>query len=220
MNLVKLSFEVAPAPQSPAMAVWNALPMEERYAQSCGILHILAPVVGDLFDADLKYRGQLGGYAGFVNPSFFVEVPADKAIPIAAFLGYVLSQESIMMTSSEPFEGSEPMEAVVVDFNGDDKAVEALYHELYAITSVKSSFELVHPIEGFSYVDGKFTILDSAGVGSVEILWCLPERLDVDFSKDGWRAIQVRFLDDYSAVGDNQPIASEYQQWVGVHING
>lgn len=216
MNLVKLSFEVAPAPQSPAMAVWNALPMEERYAQSCGILHILAPVVGELFDADLKYRGQLGGYAGFVNPSFFVEVPADNAIPIAAFLGYVLSQESIMMTSDEPFEGSSTMDAVVINFGGNDEEVKALYHELHAIVSVND----VHPIEGFSYVDGKFTILDSAGVGSDEILWYLPERLDVDFSKDGWRAIQVRFLDDYSAVNEYQTIADEYRQWVGVHING
>lgn len=158
-----VNFEVAPDPNDAELtARWNALSKEEKIRISATVAREIVPKVLDEFEAEGTLSEQVGGYLGETNPSFVLDVvKGPQAMPIAKMLGYVLNQDSMMVTTSNPEVGTGETGSVYITLpeGYSYSQIEALYSKLWELKSAKGD-----PLcGGFSARGNTMTILNFTG---------------------------------------------------------
>jgi hypothetical protein len=157
----RLNFEVAPDPNNADLvARWRALSLVERARISRVVMERIVPSVLQANDNTGLIVEQTGSYLEDTNPSF--QVMLDKhgsALAIAKELGFVLSQDSMMLIGPKAFKGSFEAGAVVVNVGGIGEAqIDALYKRLREVRLPDGS-----QISGQSTSNGQMTVMVPAG---------------------------------------------------------
>ena len=161
--------EVAPDPNNKELTdLWNKLKKENPLLAK----QISDEVIGNTikkvfhefdidFDQDTNLVSRLGGYLGATNPSYEVVVEnPNLLLAISKMLGRALSQNSVMLVSSQPALGTTPHDIVSIslpDGWGDDE-IDEFYKELYKIKA-KDGGDL---FTGHSSSDGVMTIVNTS----------------------------------------------------------
>jgi len=179
-----IAFEVAPDPHDAKLtAEWNALPEAEKFGISSLIAHQVAPRVMAELGTEGHIEHAVGGYMGQTNPSMLLRVrdPA-KAVQAAKLLGHVLSQDSMMVTSDKPLEGSSPVEVVNIHIGTADP--KTLYDKLYTLTDKNGD----HLVGGHTTRDGQMSILNYSGMDTHDFAALIDKTLgagkyDIDLGK-------------------------------------
>jgi hypothetical protein len=142
-----IGFEAAPDPNNVVLAdAWRAMTVEQQFEISARIAPPAAQRVGELLGTPVAVRQVLGGYLGEVNPAFQASVEdAGKAAAAGKALGYILSQDSVVVDSSEPFEGSSPLGAISFDA-ADESEARALGARLFSLNETEPG-----AVIGFTY---------------------------------------------------------------------
>ena len=102
----------------------------ERVAQA------MVPKVLTEIGASGAFDTQLGGYLGATNPSLALILDQPELLTSAAkLLGYVLSQDGMMVVSDRQSVGTQPVGAVTIDLpeGYGAKEVGALYDKLWEL---------------------------------------------------------------------------------------
>jgi hypothetical protein len=153
----KVIFEVAPDPNNKDLTErWNSLSPTEKIGISKRVADYVVKDALETFDSTGKVADQVGSYGEFTNPSLSLFVDSGDAIEIAKYLGYALSQDSMVIISPREKKGFDKTGAVVVDIgNKTDKEIDDIYQTLHAI---KLGDE--NPVGGQSTINGKMVVLN------------------------------------------------------------
>ena len=158
-----INFEVAPDPNDKELtARWNALPKEEKVRISATVANEIVPKVLAEFEAEGTLTEQIGGYLGETNPSFVLDVVKwPQAMPIAKMLGFVLNQDSMMVTTEKPEVGTNKTGAIVITLpeGYSYSQIEKLYKKLYELKGAKGEALC----GGFSARGNTMTLLNFTG---------------------------------------------------------
>lgn len=167
-------FEVAPDPKDKALSnAWNFLSQEERLGISERVLNKILPSVLDAIGAKGFAFNQIGSYGKDTNPSFSVKVTKGDAPKLANYLGFILSQESMMVVSPNKFKGGDQVGAVTVKIDDESPAnVEAIYNSLREIEVNGEK-----PIGGQSTINGKMVILNYSELSTEELAKLVTDKL-------------------------------------------
>ena len=184
----KVIFEVAPDPNNVELTErWNALPQADRLRISNNISKkIIEQAKADL-DFDGRVVSQVGSYLNDTNPSFALFLEKGDAVEISKFLGYALSQDSMMVVSPKPAPGMEKVGAVVVDVRTQSPSeVDAIYQKLREI-----SLNGEQPVGGQTTMNNKMIVLNYSGVKTEELAQLIDKKLGGTYD--------VQYTDVYSA---------------------
>lgn len=159
-------FEVAPDPNDAALAnEWRKLDASTRSSISLKVAEQIVPKVLEVFGVEARSpTEQLGGYDNDVNPSLRLSVSdASKAVPIAKLLGYVLAQDSMVITSPTQVEGMEETGVITVEGITGVQAAD-LYRRLR-----EGRPENDQPVGGFTHAGSTMYILNYSGLDDVAL---------------------------------------------------
>lgn len=140
--VARLLFEVAPDPNNAELkARWDALSPAAKARASLSIAEQIAPkALTQARAARAQVQSQIGGYLDDSNPSlallFGSRADLGRAVQAARVLGFALSQDSMMVLASKPFEGSFETGLVTVllpEGQTDQDAVHQTYMRLRAL---------------------------------------------------------------------------------------
>lgn len=131
----RVMFEVAPDPNDEVLsAAWNALPDTRKFDVSQAVAEALMPQVFRAAGVKAQMVPQLGGYLDSTNPSFAAIVRSgtegQRLIDVAKLGGFALAQDSMMVLSATPFDGSEPTGVITVVMPEGATGMQAV-HRLY-----------------------------------------------------------------------------------------
>ncbi len=184
----KVIFEVAPDPNNTELtSLWRSLPQERRLEISNEIVKdIIAKAKKDLgFDG--RVFPQVGSYLDDTNPSFALFLESGDSIEISKFIGYALSQDSMMVVSPRPGAGLEKTGAVVVDVKTQSASeIDAVYQQL---RNIRVNGEQI--VGGQTTMNNKMIILNYSGVKTEDFAKLVDQELKGDYD--------VEVTDVYSA---------------------
>lgn len=201
-----VNFEVAPDPNNVELtARWNELPKEEKIRISATVAREMVQKVLAEFEAEGTLTEQVGGYLGETNPSFVLEVTkGPQAMPIAKMLGYVLNQDSMMVTTSKPEVGTGETGSVAITLpeGYSYSQISALYSKLWELKGANGE----SLCGGFSARGNTMTILNFT---EYDDAWLADKIKDaVEGFNVATETLNVGFPDrkegDYSYEGDSR----------------
>lgn len=179
----RVFFEVAPDPNDTELtALWNALPQDAKQAISQQVAQAIVQKVLTEIGASGAFDTQLGGYMGATNPSLALVLDRPELLTSAAkLLGYVLSQDSMMVVSDRQSVGTQPVGAVTIDLPDGfgAKEVEALYDKLWELEHEGEKLVGGHTTANGHMVILNFSNLDTKGLADV-----IYEHLGGEFNVD------------------------------------
>lgn len=172
LSKARVNFEVAPDPNDVTLAgAWNSVSVEKRYDISKAVAEKLIPQAMKALGVTGKLTSQTGSYLDDTNVSFALQLDqSDKADTVQKFMGFVLSQDSMMTVSSEDFSGSERVGAVTVQIGDADPA--KVYQQLRAI---KVDGEQI--VGGQSTANGQMVILNYSSVSTDKLAELINKKL-------------------------------------------
>ncbi len=175
----KIIFEVAPDPNNKALdASWMALDPETRSKISEGIARKVVRKVLAEFDVEGSFTSQVGSYEDNTNPSFALFLESGDSVEIAKFLGFALSQKSMMVVSPKEAKGTEKVEAITIDVNTQDpETIDQIYQKLRSI-NVNGQ----QPIGGQSTMNGKMILLNYSDVATKDLAHLVDHQLNGDYN--------------------------------------
>ena len=102
-----VSFEVAPNPDDKAaVAQWMSISVADQARVSEKVLDVVVPAVLKALKTEGDFLPQVGGYEGYVNPSYALRLSdTSKLVPATKAFGYVLKQKGMFVTSTEKVDG-------------------------------------------------------------------------------------------------------------------
>lgn len=164
-----LYFEVAPDPNDKELTQrWGTLSTEEKEAVSNAIAKDIVPDVLKEIGTGGKLEEVIGGYAGYTNPAFALEVDDAHAADAAKLLGYGLSQDSVAMVASHPVPGLDEVGVVAVPLPPADmnlKSLQEHYANLGQLVDDKGNML----VSGFTADNGSMKILNFSGKSDAEL---------------------------------------------------
>lgn len=167
-------FEVAPDPNDLALSSeWNRLPAQQRTEISERVARAVLPETLTALDIKGEIVLQTGSYLEDTNPSFSLKVAKGDALTAAKVMGHGLVQDSMVVLSAKPTEGTD--ETGLVQILIGDKSfeeTEAIYKTLRAL---KIGDE--QPIGGQTTSNGVMTVLNFSGVKTRELAAAIDEAL-------------------------------------------
>lgn len=168
-------FEVAPDPNNKELSArWNSLPIGRRRQISEDISNALIPDFLKSIGAVGRIDRRVGSYLNDTNTAFSVSLQEGDPLSVAKALGYGLSQDSMMVVSIEPFEGSEAVGVVSVNIgNSTAQQVEGIYNQLREI-----EVDGEQPVGGQTYANDKMVILNYSNVATKELAAMIEAKLD------------------------------------------
>jgi hypothetical protein len=193
----KVIFEVAPDPNNKDLTErWNSLSSEEKLVISKKVADYVVKDALETFDSEGKISDQIGSYGEFTNPSLSLFVDSGDSIEIAKYLGYALSQDSMVVISPRDKKGFDKTGAVVIDVgNKNEKEIDDIYQTLRAI-----NLNGENPVGGQSTINGKMVVLNYSNsttqdlaiaiddalkqkynVATNEVYTAFPEKKDYDY---------------------------------------
>lgn len=154
-----VSFEVAPNPDDKAaVAQWMAISVADRARVSEKVLDVVVPAVLKALKTEGDFLPQVGGYEGYVNPSYALRLSdTSKLVPATKAFGYVLKQKGMFVTSTEKVEGVYEQAAVRIKvpagFTSEDlQTLCTTFWETKLPTGVPLA-------SGFSFIEGELYII-------------------------------------------------------------
>lgn len=160
----RVNFEIAPDPNDTGLAgAWNSVSAEKRYDISRYVAEKVIPQALKALGVTGEMTSQVGSYLDDTNVSFALQLDqADRADNVQKFLGFVLSQDSMMTVSGDDFPGSERVGAVTVEIGDADPG--KIYQQL---RSIKVDGEQI--IGGQSTAAGQMVILNYSPVSTEKL---------------------------------------------------
>lgn len=193
-------FEVAPDPNNEQLsAAWRGLPQQRRLDISLRVARRIVPRVLEPYGGG-SLLSQVGSYPDDTNASFAVRLGGSAdALGAAKELGFVLSQDSMVVMSLSAFDGGEATGAVAIKIGKKSvEEVDAIYQRLRGIR-----IDGEQPVGGQSYVGGDMIVLNFSGVPTdvlsqridealdaaypveqTEVFAAFPEKKDYDYASD------------------------------------
>ena len=167
-------FEVAPDPNDLALSSeWNRLSAQTRTEISERVARAVLPETLTALGIKGEIVLQTGSYLEDTNPSFALKVAKGNALTAAKVMGHGLVQDSMVVLSAKPTEGTE--ETGLIQILIGDKSfeeTEAIYKTLRAL---KIGDE--QPIGGQTTSNGVMTVLNFSGVKTRELAAAIDEAL-------------------------------------------
>ena len=175
----KVVFEVAPDPNNVELSNrWRNLDQVTRLNISEKIARSIVRKAMADFDVDGYIAPQVGSYMDDTNPSFALFLNSGDSVEISKFIGYALSQDSMMVISPKPAKGLDKVSAITVDLNTQDPAkIDKIYQEL---RKIKVDGET--PIGGQTTMNGKMILLNYSNVDSNELASLIDDQLKGDYN--------------------------------------
>ena len=175
----KVVFEVAPDPNNVELSNrWRNLDQVTRLNISEKIARSIVRKAMADFDVDGYIAPQVGSYMDDTNPSFALFLNSGDSVEISKFIGYALSQDSMMVISPKPAKGLDKVSAITVDLNTQDPAkIDKVYQEL---RKIKVDGET--PIGGQTTMNGKMILLNYSNVDSNELASLIDNQLKGDYN--------------------------------------
>ena len=174
----RVIFEVAPDPNNKQLtAKWRSLSNEERIEISDKIGNKIIKTALDKFGLKGYVDTQVGSYLDDTNPSFALYLESGDSVAMANFLGYALSQDSMMVVSPKPAKGLDKTGSVRIKV-GDLEAgdVDKIYQKLREI-----EVDGEKPVGGQSYMNGHMVVLNYSNVPTKELAVLINNKLGKDF---------------------------------------
>ena len=200
----RVMFEVAPDPNDVDLkARWDAVPFERKSEISQRVAKQIMPQVFKLGGVRARLTTQLGGYLEDTSPSFAAIVPstasAQQLMEMARIGGFGLTQDSMMVLDSKPFEGSSPTGLITITLPENMKGQEAVHSVYQAARQVSPEDITGHTTVGQEMVlavpSDKMADLTSKIVG---VLNARPENFNID-SANGHMAFVPKEEYDYGS---------------------
>ena len=200
----RVMFEVAPDPNDVGLkARWDAVPFERKVEISQSVAKQIMPQVFKLAGVRARLTTQLGGYLKDTSPSFAAIVPstasAQQLMEVARIGGFGLTQDSMMVLDSKPFEGSFPTGLITITLPENMKGQEAVHSVYQAARQVSPEDITGHTTVGQEMVlavpSDKMADLTSKIVG---VLNARPENFNID-SANGHMAFVPKEEYDYGS---------------------
>ena len=175
----KVVFEVAPDPNNVELSNrWRNLDQATRLNISEKIARSIVRKAMADFDVDGYIAPQVGSYMDDTNPSFALFLNSGDSVEISKFIGFALSQDSMMVISPKPAKGLDKVSAITVDLNTQDPAkIDKIYQEL---RKIKVDGET--PIGGQTTMNGKMILLNYSNVDSNELASLIDDQLKGDYN--------------------------------------
>lgn len=172
-------FEVAPDPRQQKLAEqWRRLSSEQRHQISSAIVDRIIPVLLQDQQATGVVSPQIGSYLDDTNPSFALHLEGGKVLNVAGQLACVLSQQSVLVMSSEGFNGSSLFEAVHIQLGENDvRQVDTVYQKVRQMDGLPR-------IDGQTTSQGRMTILLPVGAEADTVASAMRETLGGQFPTD------------------------------------
>jgi len=174
----RVIFEVAPDPNNEALTnKWRSLPNEVRIKISEKIGNIIIKSALTEFGLKGYVDTQVGSYLDDTNPSFALYLDSGDSVAMAKFLGYVLSQDSMMVVSPKAGKGLDKTGAVRVNI-GDAPAskVDKIYQQLREI-----EVDGEKPVGGQSYMNGHMVVLNYSNVPTDQLAKLINDKLEDNY---------------------------------------
>jgi hypothetical protein len=173
-KLHKVVFEVAPDPNNLELTnAWRDLGQDERLAISERVAKkIVKQAMSDL-EIDGVMTSQVGSYIDDTNPSFALFLKKGSPIDVAKYLGFALSQDSMVALSPKPAPGLSKIGAVVVDVKTQNpKEIDDIYQTLREIRVNGDQ-----PVGGQSTMNGKMILLNYSNVDTADLANLIDQQL-------------------------------------------
>ena len=160
----RVNFEIAPDPNDSVLeGAWQSVSVEKRYDISRYVADKVIPQALKALGVTGQMTSQVGSYLDDTNVSFALQLDqSDRADNVQKFLGFVLSQDSMMTVSGDDFPGSERVGAVTVEIGDADPG--KIYQKL---RSIKVDGEQI--IGGQSTASGQMVILNYSPVSTEKL---------------------------------------------------
>ncbi len=111
------------------------------------------------------------------NPSFALYLESGDSVAMANFLGYALSQDSMMVVSPKPAKGLDKTGSVRIKVgNLEARDVDKIYQRLREI-----EVDGEKPVGGQSYMNGHMVVLNYSNVPTKELAVLINNKLGKDF---------------------------------------
>ena len=175
----RVIFEVAPDPNNIKLADrWRKVPTEDRIAISNRIGNQIAKAALSAFGLTGYVDTQVGSYMDDTNPSFALYVDSGDAVAMSKFLGFALSQDSMMVVSPKEAKGLDATGAVRIEM-GDATPTEI--NEVYqSLREIRVNDE--QPVGGQSFMNGHMLVLNYSNVETQELARLIQEKLGNDYN--------------------------------------
>jgi Large polyvalent protein associated domain 38/ADP-Ribosyltransferase in polyvalent proteins len=175
----RVIFEVAPDPNNKKLTDrWRKVPVEDRIAISNRIGNQIAKAALSAFGLTGYVDTQIGSYMDDTNPSFALYVDSGDAVAMSKFLGFALSQDSMMVVSPKEAKGLDATGAVRIEM-GDATPTEI--NEVYqSLREIRVNDE--QPVGGQSFMNGHMTVLNYSNVETQELAKLIDEKLGGDYN--------------------------------------
>lgn len=173
-KLHKVVFEVAPDPNNIELTnAWRDLDQKTRNEISGRVAkNIIKQAMLDL-DVDGVLTSQVGSYIDDTNPSFAFFLKKGNAVDVAKYLGFALSQDSMVILSPRPGPGLEKVGAIVVNVKTQNaKQIDDIYQSL---RSIRVNGE--QPVGGQSTMNDKMILLNYSDVTTDNLAKLIDEKL-------------------------------------------
>jgi len=157
----RVLFEVAPDPDNKELAErFSSMSPDDQIEASQNVSRKVMPkVLAALGLENVTIQDQIGGFEDLSSPSFAAVVhdPADipQIMSLTKATGFALSQKSMMVTSSQPFEGGEKGGFITIELpeGADQDTIHGVYQALRS--------KLGDRVGGHTTVDGQMLIVDT-----------------------------------------------------------
>jgi len=172
-------FEVAPDPNNFALANrWRSLGNAERLDASNRVAQEIVPAVLQAAGAEGTIVGQIGSYLDDTNPSFAIKLTKGDPVEVAKGLGFVLSQDSMMVMAPKAFEGSFQTGAIRINVGQQtDAQIDQIYQSLRGIQGFPQ-------IQGQTTTEGFMSIMLDPSVDAAAMANAIDETLGGAYTVD------------------------------------
>jgi hypothetical protein len=173
-----INFEVAPDPNDIGLTTaWKSLDEDSKRGVSQRVMQKILPKVMEMLGADGLSFSQVGSYLTDTNPSFSVKIKKGDALQLAKYLGFVLSQDSMVVMSQNKFKGSESVGAVTVNVgNAEPERIKQIYETLREIEVNGEK-----PVSGQSTINGNMVVLNYSDLDTQQLADLINDKLDGKF---------------------------------------
>jgi hypothetical protein len=175
----RVIFEVAPDPNNTKLTDrWRKVPVEDRIAISNRIGNQIAKAALSAFGLTGYVDTQIGSYMDDTNPSFALYVDSGDAVAMSKFLGFALSQDSMMVVSPKEAKGLDATGAVRIEMG---EATAAEVDEVYQLLrEIRVNDE--QPVGGQSFMNGHMLVLNYSNVETQELAKLIDAKLGGDYN--------------------------------------
>jgi hypothetical protein len=172
-----LYFEAAPDPNDKELTQrWEHLTAEEKETVSNAVVKDIVPDVLKAVGAGGKLEQVIGGYAGYTNPAFALEMDDEHVMDTAKLMGHALSQDSMAIVSSHPQPGLDQVGVVVVQLPSAEmnmQGLQAHYANLGRLVDGQGNML----VSGFTADNGAMKILNFSGLPDKDLAQLVDKQL-------------------------------------------